>query len=181
MPRSENRYKKSKKTRPERARGQRTDTRSDIQGWRGEHYMRTFVATDHFVAKCKAGHEAALLEPKDGAETAREKDALDGGKADEPLGKGVEALLVDPLHRPVGLFPHRRHRVDGTKEVVLFGRVLDIGVDQERIGLLVVVIIVSSSSSSSSSVSLSSCVFRHGQSVHGAARASRVHTKERPR
>src|SRR5579863_5271319 len=43
--------------------------------------------------------------------------------------------MTDPPQRPFGLLANRRHRVDGMEEPVLLLRVLDIGVDQERIGL----------------------------------------------
>jgi hypothetical protein len=42
--------------------------------------MQPFVATDEFVAENEAGHEPALLEPKYGAERAREKCAFSCSK-----------------------------------------------------------------------------------------------------
>ena len=43
------------------------------------------VAADELVGGAQAGHEAALLEPKDRAEGAGEEDALDRGEGDEAL------------------------------------------------------------------------------------------------
>lgn len=54
----------------------------------GEVPVQALVAGDELVGEAEAGHEAALLEPEDGAEGAGEEDALDGGERDEALGEG---------------------------------------------------------------------------------------------
>ena len=49
--------------------------------------MEAFVATDQLVAETKARHESTFLEPKDGAEGAREEDAFDCGKGNDLFRK----------------------------------------------------------------------------------------------
>jgi hypothetical protein len=55
--------------------------------------VQALVAADELVAEGEAGHQAALLEPEDGAEAAAEEDALDGGVRDEALGKVAVAFF----------------------------------------------------------------------------------------
>ena len=59
--------------------------------------MQALVARDELVREGEPRHEAALLEPEERAEGAREEDALDRGEGHQPL---AEARLVpDPAQR----------------------------------------------------------------------------------
>ena len=96
--------------------------------------VETLVAADELVGEAKAGHEAALLEPEDGAEGTREEDALDGGEGDAALGEGGIVALA-PLEGPAGLALDAGDGLDGVEEVLLLLDVLDVGVDEEGVGL----------------------------------------------
>lgn len=50
--------------------------------------VQALVATDELVREAQTGHEPALLEPEDGAERAREEDALHGREGQDALGVG---------------------------------------------------------------------------------------------
>jgi hypothetical protein len=101
----------------------------------GEVAVQALVAGDELVGEGEARHEAALLEPEDGAEGAREEDALNAGEGDEALGEALAA--VDPAHGPVGLAADGGHGVDGAEEAVLLGAVADVGLEQQRVHLRV--------------------------------------------
>ncbi|KAK8449102.1 hypothetical protein SEVIR_7G161450v4 [Setaria viridis] len=101
----------------------------------GEVAVEALVAGDELVGEGEARHEAALLEPEDGAEGAREEDALNAGEGDEALGEALPA--VDPAHGPVGLAAHGGDGVDGAEEVVLLGAVADVGLEKQRVHLRV--------------------------------------------
>lgn len=104
------------------------------------------------VGERQAGHEAALLEPKDGRKRAGEEDALDGGKGDEALAKGGLGV-GDPGQRPVGLaldgrdcacasasgmmVVTARTRLNRVEEVGAALRVADVRIDEEGVDLAV--------------------------------------------
>lgn len=96
--------------------------------------VETLVARDELVGEGEARHEAALLEPEDRGERAREEDALDGGKGDEALGERG-ARVGDPLESPCGLLLDARDGVDGLEQVRSAGGVLDVRVDEEGVSL----------------------------------------------
>ena len=98
----------------------------------GEVAVEAFIAGDVFVGEGEAGHQAALLEPEDGAEGAGEEDALDGGEGDEALSEGGGG--GDPLDGPVGLALDAGDGFDGVEEAGLFLGVLDVGVEEEGVG-----------------------------------------------
>ena len=74
--------------------------------------MQALVPGDELVGEGETGHQAALLEPEDGAERAGEEDALDGGIGDEPLRIGP--VGVDPLDRPVRCRESKEERLDAS-------------------------------------------------------------------
>ena len=115
--------------------------------------MQPLVARDQLVGESQTGHQAALLEPEDGRKRAAEEDALNRGEGDEARREG-RVLVLDPSNGPVGLladagdwimliryegFKARRRLtgVDGIEEVGTLLLLLDVGVDQQRVGLRV--------------------------------------------
>jgi|UniRef100_A0A804ME22 hypothetical protein len=101
----------------------------------GEVAVEALVPGDELIRESEARHEAALLEPEDGAEGAREEDALDAGEGNEALGKALPA--VDPAHGPVGLAAYGGDGFDGAEEAVLLGAIADVGLEQQRVHLRV--------------------------------------------
>jgi len=95
--------------------------------------VETFIAGDQLVGESEAGHEAALLEPVDGAEGAGEEDTLDASEGDQTLSEG--GLVVDPLEGPVGLLRDHGDSLNGVEQEILLLGVLDVGVDEEGVGL----------------------------------------------
>ncbi len=80
----------------------------------GEVAVQALVAADELVGEGEAGHEAALLEPEDGAEGAAEEDALHGGEGDEALGEHAIAE-VGKEDRAVG---RRRQMWNSVRSIV---------------------------------------------------------------
>ena len=76
----------------------------------GKVGVQALVARDELVGEGEAGHEQALLQPKDGAEAAAEVDALHACKRHQPLRKADTA--ADPPLRPLRLLRHTRNRLD---------------------------------------------------------------------
>jgi len=100
----------------------------------GKVGVQTLVARDELVGEGKTRHETTLLQPEDGGESTREKDTLNSSKGDEALTKG-RVLVVDPLESPVGLLANAWDGVNGVEEVLALRLLLDVGVDEERVGL----------------------------------------------
>ena len=84
----------------------------------GKVSVETLIPRDEFVAEGEAGHEAALLQPEDGREAAREEDALDGGESDDALGEGG-VVGVNPAQCPLGLLLDGRNGLDSVKKLLL--------------------------------------------------------------
>ena len=99
----------------------------------GEVGVHALVSGDQLVGEGQAGHEAALLQPEDRAEGAREEDALHGGEGNKALGEG--AGVVDPAESPIGLLGDHGDVGHGLEEELLLLGVGDEGVDQEGVGL----------------------------------------------
>jgi hypothetical protein len=95
--------------------------------------VHTLVTADELVREGETGHQAPLLEPEDGSEGVREKDILDGGKRHQAFG-GCRLLVRDPAYGPVGLALDARDSLDSVEEIFALGRLLDISVDEERLG-----------------------------------------------
>lgn len=68
----------------------------------GEVRVEAFVPRDQLVGESETRHEAALLQPEDGGEGAREEDAFDGGEGDKALSEGA-VFILNPLDGPVRL------------------------------------------------------------------------------
>lgn len=98
--------------------------------------VHALVAADKLIGEGQARHEATLLEPEDGCERAREEDAFDGGERDETLGKG-RTLVADPVERPVCLLLDGGDRLDSIEEVLALCRLLDVRVNEKRVGFRV--------------------------------------------
>mmetsp|Transcript_125581 Transcript_125581/g.340970 ORF Transcript_125581/g.340970 Transcript_125581/m.340970 type:complete len:245 (+) Transcript_125581:738-1472(+) len=98
--------------------------------------VQALVARDQLVGEGEARHQAALLEPVDGAERATEQNSLHGRKRDDALGE-ASLLWAHPLHCPLGLLPDGRHGVDRVEDLLLLGGVPDVLLDQQRVRLRV--------------------------------------------
>ncbi len=103
-----------------------------IQGHREER-MKSFIARDQFIAEGETRKKAALLEPEDGTEGTTEEDALDRRKGRQTGGKA--RIGLDPLEGPLGLLGDARNGLNGVKQVVLLRLVLDLGINQQGLGL----------------------------------------------
>eukprot|EP00048_Salpingoeca_helianthica_P022447 m.18321 g.18321 ORF g.18321 m.18321 type:complete len:401 (+) comp7333_c0_seq1:1161-2363(+) len=98
----------------------------------GKVRVQPLVAGDELVGEGEAGHEAALLEPKDGGKRSREENALHARKGNEALGeRGI--LVADPSQSPVCLAAHRRQSLNGVEEGDLFSGVGDICLDEAAV------------------------------------------------
>jgi len=95
--------------------------------------VESFVTGDELVGGRKSWHESSLLQPKDRAEGAREKDALYGSESDETFSKRVR--VVDPSKSPVCLLLDARNVIYGMEESRLLNGVLDVCVYQKRVSL----------------------------------------------
>ena len=102
----------------------------------GKVGVKTLVSRDELVGEGESGHETSLLEPEDRGEGSREEDSLDGRKGDQSLGES-RLSVRDPFDGPLSLLLDTGDGVDGLEEVGSSGGVLDVGVDEERVGLRV--------------------------------------------
>jgi len=66
---------------------------------------------------------------------SRKEDALNTSKSNQSLSKTV--VIVDPLQGPVSFLLNNGDGLDGVEQVLLLGGVLNVCVDQKRIGLRV--------------------------------------------
>merc|ERR1719162_290927 len=95
--------------------------------------VQALVPGDELVRECQARHQPALLQPIDRTERTAEQDTLHSRKGHEPLGE--TGLGAHPLHCPVRLLLDRWHGVDRIEDHLLFSRVPDVLLDQERVRL----------------------------------------------
>lgn len=100
----------------------------------GKVGVQTLVTRDELVGKGQTRHETSLLEPEDGGKGTAEEDTLDGSKGNQTLGKG-RVLVLDPLDGPVGLLANARNGLNGVEEVAALAVLLDVGVDEQGVGL----------------------------------------------
>ena len=96
--------------------------------------VETLIAGDELVGDREAGHETTLLQPEDSTEGATEEDALNDGEGEEPGGE-AGLHIINPRQCPVCLLLHTRNGLDGVEQITLVLRIVDIGVDQEGVGL----------------------------------------------
>lgn len=100
----------------------------------GKVGVETLVSRDELVREGETRHETSLLKPEDGRERTREEDTLHGSKSNESLAE-TRFLVRDPSKSPVGLLSDTRNGVHSVKEEVSSSSVLNVGVDEERVGL----------------------------------------------
>lgn len=98
--------------------------------------VQRLVARNELVAEREAGQQAALLQPENGAERARKKDALHAGERNEP-GLERAPLVVDPALRPLRLFFNACKLLHGVEQLVATGLVLDVAVNEHAVHLRV--------------------------------------------
>jgi hypothetical protein len=106
-----------------------------IEAWKGgavQHSSTTPFALPTTNARAQQTHKRPGKE-----------DALDGSERDQPLTKRGP-LVRDPLERPVGLFRDARDGLDRVEQVGTTSWVLDVRVDEERVGFRVDVLPVAS-------------------------------------
>ena len=101
----------------------------------GKVSVHAFITRDQFVGESESGHETSLFHPKDSTEGAREEDAFDSSESDKALCKAIRRF--DPLEGPVGLHLHALNVVNCLEKIGLFSLVIDIGIDEDRVGLRV--------------------------------------------
>lgn len=95
--------------------------------------MQSLITGDELVAECKTREKSALLEPEDGTERTAEEDALDRRKCRKSGGKA--RIGLNPLESPLGFLGNTRNRLNGVEEMRLLRFVLDLGINQQRLGL----------------------------------------------
>mmetsp|Transcript_5694 Transcript_5694/g.13052 ORF Transcript_5694/g.13052 Transcript_5694/m.13052 type:complete len:257 (-) Transcript_5694:29-799(-) len=98
--------------------------------------VQALVARDQLVGEGEARHQAALLEPVDGAERATEQNSLHGREGDDALGE-AGLLWAHPLHCPLCLLSDGRHGVNRVEHHRLLGGISDVLLDQQRVRLRV--------------------------------------------
>ncbi len=94
--------------------------------------VEAFITANELVGYAEARHEAALLEPEDGAEGAREEDALHGGEG-KKAGCERGLAIVNPLKGPVRLVFHGREIVDRLESLLLLVLVVNESINKERV------------------------------------------------
>lgn len=100
----------------------------------GKISVETLITRDELIRESESWHKTTLLEPEDGGKGTGEEDTFDSGKGNEALSK-CGLLVLNPAESPVGLLLDAWNGIDSIeKESALLG-VLDIGVDEERVGL----------------------------------------------
>ncbi len=96
--------------------------------------VHTLVARDKLIGRRETLHDAALLEPEDGAEGAAEEDTLHAGERHETRGE-IGLLRLHPRDSPVCLLFDTGDGFHRLEEPVLFGGVLDICINEEGVSL----------------------------------------------
>ncbi len=95
--------------------------------------VHALVSNDEFIAECEVWHKSSLLEPEDGGERTREKDTSTA------VTQRVRAQRMKSPYRRSSGEPSQpsSHRLDCIEKVFAFSRILDIGVNEERVRLRV--------------------------------------------
>ena len=95
--------------------------------------MEAFVTANQFVAKAKARHESAFLEPENGAERAQEENTFDHSKIDDPFVKdgvgGVHHLRAQWALR----FTHGTVSIARSRCDFLFGSFMYVSMSREYV------------------------------------------------
>lgn len=100
----------------------------------GKVSVKTLITRDELVGEGQTGHETTLLEPEDRGEGTTEEDTLNSSESNETLGKGG-VLILDPSDGPVGLLSDAGDGLNGVKEVGSLSGLLDVGVNEQGVGL----------------------------------------------
>ena len=96
-----------------------------------EERVKSFIARDELIAERESRKKTPLLEPEDGTERTAEEDTFDRCKGCQTGGK--VGIRLNPLQGPFSFLGNAWNRLDGVKEVILLGLVLDLGINQERL------------------------------------------------
>ena len=94
-----------------------------------EERVKSFIPRDELIAERESRKKTPLLEPEDGTECTAEEDTFDRCKGCQTGGK--VGIRLNPLQGPLGLLSNAWNRLDGVKEVILFGLILDLGINQQ--------------------------------------------------
>lgn len=100
----------------------------------GKVSVKTLVTRDELIREGQTRHETTLLEPEYRGEGTTEEDTFNGSESNETLGKGG-VLILDPSDGPVSLLSDAGNGLNGVEEVGSLGRLLDVGVNEEGVGL----------------------------------------------
>lgn len=118
----------------------------------GEVGVQTLITRDELVGEGQTRHETTLLEPEDGSEGTGEENTLHGSESNETLSEGRFPVL-DPLDGPIGLLGNAgdcrglasidqsqsrlevHTGINSVEEVGALLGFLDVGIDEERVGL----------------------------------------------
>ena len=92
----------------------------------GKVGVHTLIMADKFIWQGKSRHEPSLLHPEDGHEGAGEEDALNSE---------CWLLVQDPPESSLRLALYARNCFDGVKEILTLRWVLDVPLDEKRVGL----------------------------------------------
>ena len=98
--------------------------------------VESLVAGDEFVGSRETRHDSPLFEPEDRTERSTEEDALNDSKRHEPRGK-IRLLTGYPRQCPLRLLLDARHGLNRLENRGFFGTILNVRVDEERIGFAV--------------------------------------------
>ncbi len=100
----------------------------------GKVRVQPLITGDELIGCGQTRQDAALFDPEDGAEGSTEEDSLYRGKGHETRGP-VGLLGIHPLKSPLGLLLDTGNGLNGPQNIGLLGPLLDVRVDQQRIGL----------------------------------------------
>ena len=95
--------------------------------------VQPLVPCNKLVRGGETWQQPPLLEPEDRTECPTEEHTLYYGKGHQARGK-IRLLALDPGTSPVRLALDARHRLDGPQNIQLLHAILDVGIDEERIG-----------------------------------------------
>ena len=99
----------------------------------GEVGVQTFVSWNQLIWESKSRHERSFLEPEDSAERPGEKDSLNGSEGNQSFMEWF--LFVHPFHSPLSFLFNDVNILNSVKKIGFLVLVLDISIDQERVGL----------------------------------------------
>lgn len=95
--------------------------------------MHPLVPADKFVGKRETRHKSSLLQPEYRSKAAREEYPFNGCERNQAFGK-ARLVILDPLQSPLSFPLDTRYGLNSIKEIPPIIRVLDIRVNEQRIG-----------------------------------------------